>query len=201
MNVPHLAALAPNLRLETQRLVVRRLREEDGPAAIAHEQDRRIMRWIRDPQSVEDIRARVQTLLQPWRGADGEWLALALTTRDNEAMLGLIVCRITAAANETMEIGYRLHPDIHRRGYCAEACTRLIEFLFREIQVRKVVAYCVEDNTPSWRLMEKLGMRREALFREYTLLDGQWRNECVYGLLSREWQATTTTETAAHRAP
>jgi [ribosomal protein S5]-alanine N-acetyltransferase len=201
MNVPRLVALAPNLRLETERLVLRRLVETDAPAAIAHEQDRAIMRWIRDLQPLEDIRARFRTLLQPWCGADAEWLALAVTIKNSDAMIGVVVCRVTVAANETMEIGYRLQSDVHRRGYCLEACRRLSGFLFDEIEVRKLVAYCVEDNEPSWRLMEKLGMQREALFREYTHLDGQWRNECVYGLLARDWKAAATRETAVRRSP
>ncbi len=109
-------------------------------------------------------------------------------------MVGITVCRVTAAANETMEIGYRLQPHVHRRGYGFEACTAVCSFLLGAIGVRKLVAYCVAENEPSWRLMEKLGMRREARFREYTHLDGQWRDEFVYGLLAREWpnRATTT---------
>lgn len=201
MNVARLAAMAPNLRLDTERLVLRRIVEADGPTRIAHEQDRTIMRWIRDPESLEEIRARVRALLQPWCGADGEWLALAITTKDSDSMIGVLVCRVTIAANETMEIGYRLQSDVHRRGYCLEACRRLIGFLFEEIAVRKLVAYCVEDNEPSWRLMEKLGMQREALFREYTHLDGQWRNECVYGLLAREWRTCPTSGTGVRLSP
>ncbi len=147
------------------------------------------MRWIRDPQPIEAMRERFQAMLEPWDGDDGEWLTFAIEPIAEPRLIGIAVCRVTTAANETMEIGYRLTPEVHRRGYAVEAMSRLVNFLFGEVQVRKLVAYCVADNEPSWRLMEKLGMRREALFREYTKLDGQWRDECVYGLLAREHQA------------
>jgi RimJ/RimL family protein N-acetyltransferase len=145
------------------------------------------MRWIRDPQPLAAITERATGLAAPWQGLDGEWLALAVVPNERPAMVGIVVCRVTVAANATMEIGYRLQPDVHRRGYAFEACTALCGFLFAEIGVRKLVAWCVAENEPSWRLMEKLGMQREARFREYTQLDGQWRDEFVYGLLAREW--------------
>ena len=150
------------------------------------------MRWIRDPQPIEAMRERFQAMLEPWDGDDAEWLAVAIEPKNEHDLIGIAVCRVTTAVNETMEIGYRLAPEVHRRGYGFEAMSRLVDFLFREVQVRKLVAYCVADNEPSWRLMEKLGMRREALFREYMRLDGQWRDECVYGLLAREWRGNAS---------
>ena len=146
------------------------------------------MRWIRDPQPLEAIEARSRGLADPWQGLDGQWLALAVVPKAQQQMVGIVVCRVTVAANETMEIGYRLQVDVHRRGYGFEACTRLFDHLIGEIGVRKLVAYCVAANEPSWRLLEKLGMQREAVLREYTFLDGSWRDEFVYGLLAREWR-------------
>ena len=125
-------------------------------------------------------------MLGAWTGADGEWLTLAVAPRSEPVMAGIVVCRVTQAANETMELGYRLHPSVHRRGYAFEACTRLLDHLFGTVRVHKVVAYCTADNEPSWRLMAKLGMQREGLLREYTHLGGQWRDEFVYGLLAHE---------------
>ena len=191
MNLPLLVAAAPTLRLETARLVLRRLEPADVPTAIAHEQDRAIMQWIRDPQPLATIEERANGLAAPFCGLDGEWLALAIAPNGQQSMVGIVVCRVTVAANATMEVGYRLQPDVHRRGYCFEACVALCEFLFAQIGVRKLVAFCVADNEPSWRLMEKLGMRREAVFREFTQLSGQWRDEFVYGLLAREWRTAT----------
>ncbi|MCA8950786.1 MAG: GNAT family N-acetyltransferase [Planctomycetes bacterium] len=187
MNLERMILAAPALRLETERLVLRRLTVDDLPTAIAHEQDRRIMRWIRDPQPVDEIRTRCEQTLATWHGDDGRWLLLAVQRRGDPAMLGIVCCRVTAAEHETFEIGYRLHADVHRRGYGLEACRVLVDWLFGPIGARKLVAYCVAENEPSWRLMEKLGMQREAVLREYSLLDGAWRDEFVYGLLRREW--------------
>ena len=183
-----LAAIAPTLRLSTPRLVLRRLDARDEATAIVHEQDRRIMRWIRDQQPIEAIRERTQRLLSPWRGEEGSFLALAVTLRDNDAMLGIVVARFASIADVTMEVGYRLHSDVHRKGYAFEAMSRWIDWLLVEQSVRKLTAWVAAPNEPSWRLLEKLGFSLEATFREHTQLAGEWVDERVYGLLAREWR-------------
>jgi ribosomal-protein-alanine N-acetyltransferase len=188
MDLPRLIAAAPTLALPGDRFALRRFTAADVPMAIAQEADRTIMRWIRDAQPEAQVRARAEQMAAPWRGHDGEWLALTLVPHGDGDGAGVLVCRVTAAETETMEIGYRLSARVHRRGFGFAACTRLCTFLFDVVRVRKVVALCAADNEPSWRLMEKLGMQREAHLREHTLLDGAWRDEFVYGLLAREWR-------------
>jgi ribosomal-protein-alanine N-acetyltransferase len=188
MDLPRFVRRASDLRLETERLVLRRLGPADAERAIADELDPRIMRHIRDLQTREQVVERVQRSIAPWTGADGEWLGLAIVPRDAEAMVGVVGCRIESAANETVEIGYRLQSDVHRRGFAYEASRRWIDFLFGEIGARKLVARCVDANEASYRLLEKLGMRREGLLREYTTLGGALHDELLYGLLAREWR-------------
>lgn len=188
MDLPALVSAARDLRLTTERLVLRRVLATDADALLAHEQDRRVMQWIRDPQPLAASHERIAAMQRPWTGADGEWLALAIEPRDGATMVGIVTCRVTAAANRTLELGYRLAADVHRRGYAFEACSCLLDWLFRGFDVHKVIALCAAGNEPSWRLMEKLGMRREACLREYTQMGGHWHDEFVYGLLAREWR-------------
>lgn len=189
MELSRLVTAAPTLCLRTPRLELRRFVAADVPFAIRQESDRTIMRWIRDAQPPDVVRARAESMAAPWRGADGEWLALTIVPHDVGAAVGLVVCRVTAATTQTMEIGYRLDASVHRRGYGHEACVALCTFLFDVVQVRKLVAYCAADNESSWRLMEKLGMQREGRLREYMQLDGAFRDEFVYGILGREWRS------------
>ena len=190
MQLQRLVAAAVDFRLESAGLVLRRLTRDDVAVALQHEQDREIMRWIRDPEPLAAMQDRIQAMLGAWTGADSEWLVLAVAPRDVAAMAGIVTCRVTSAANEAMEIGYRLHPSVQRRGHAFDACSLLIDHLFRAIGLHKVIAHCVADNEASWRLMEKLGMRREAHFRDHTRLGGEWRDAYFYGVLADEWRLT-----------
>ena len=85
------------------------------------------------------------------------------------------------------ELGYAFHPDHHGKGYATEAGAAVLEIAFASLGVRRVTAGVFADNVPSWRLLERLGMRREghnlrdSLHRERGWLDGY-----TYALLADE---------------
>ena len=187
MNCDKLVAQAADFRREAPRLTIRRLCEGDYEVAVAHELDRRIMRHIRDPLPEAEVREKVRGMCEPWSGACNEWVGLVVARRDTDEMIGLVAFRVVSEENATVEIGYRLHPDHQRKGFGYEACRCLLQFLFSEADVRRVVALCVADNEASFRLMEKLGMRREARFHEFCQIGGAWQDELAYAILRREW--------------
>jgi RimJ/RimL family protein N-acetyltransferase len=87
------------------------------------------------------------------------------------------------------ELGWVFHPDHAGRGYATEALRELIRMCFEELGLRRVTAYCFAANEASWRLMERVGMRREM----YTVRDslhrsGEWLDGMGYALLADEWR-------------
>lgn len=189
MRIDHLVALAPTLRIETERLVLRKLRSKDAAGLVAQETDREVMRWIRDPQPLAQAEERATKLTGAYGGADDEWLGLAVVVkaRGDDRMVGIVVCRCATFANRTMEVGWRFEKGAQGMGFGVEAVRGLIGWLVAEVGVRKVVALCAEGNRRSWGLMEKVGMRLEGRLREYSWLGGEWVDERVYGVLGREW--------------
>jgi RimJ/RimL family protein N-acetyltransferase len=89
------------------------------------------------------------------------------------------------------ELGWVLDPDRAGHGYATEAVRELIRLCFVDLGLRRVTADCFADNVASWRLMERVGMRREA----YTVRDslhrsGEWLDGMGYALLAEEWRAS-----------
>ena len=86
------------------------------------------------------------------------------------------------------ELGWTLHPAHQGNGYATEAVRAAIDLCFGTLGIRRVEASCFAANEPSWRLMERLGMRRElyavaeSLHRDHGWLDGM-----TYALLATEW--------------
>ena len=86
------------------------------------------------------------------------------------------------------EIGWALSPTHQGRGLAFEAVQRLVAVCFDDLGIHRLYATCFADNTASWHLMEKLGMRREA----HTVKDAMhrergWVDGLTYALLAEEW--------------
>ena len=58
-------------------------------------------------------------------------------------------------------LGWAFHPDHAGHGYATEAVRELLRVCFDDLRLRRVTADCFADNEASWRLMERVGMRRE----------------------------------------
>ncbi len=88
------------------------------------------------------------------------------------------------------ELGWVLHPAHAGHGYATEAVRELIRICFEDLSLRRVTANCFADNVASWRLMERVGMRREVYtVRESLHRSGEWLDGMGYALLAEEWTA------------
>jgi RimJ/RimL family protein N-acetyltransferase len=88
------------------------------------------------------------------------------------------------------DLGYGLHPNSSGHGYATEAVTEVLRICFDVLGLRRVTADCFADNTPSWRLMERVGMRREShTVRDALHRSGAWLDGLAFALLAEEWTA------------
>lgn len=103
------------------------------------------------------------------------------------ALAGNVSLTNINAMMRTAEIAYGLDEAHHGRGLGTAAVRLLVERVFAETDLRKLVAYVHDENVPSLRLLERLGFQREGLLREHYLIEGAPVNEVVLGLLRTEW--------------
>jgi RimJ/RimL family protein N-acetyltransferase len=120
---------------------------------------------------------------------DDDALVLAVTERESGALIGEIYLFLKSTEHRQGEIGYIIHPDSSGRGYATEAARAALKLGFEQFGMHRIVARCDARNEPSWRVMEKLGMRREAHLRENERFKGEWSDEIIYAMLDREWEA------------
>ena len=74
-------------------------------------------------------------------------------------------------------------------GYATEAARVLVDYGFGEVGLHRIIGRLEARNIASARVLEKLGMRREALLIENEFVKGEWQSELVYAILEREWRA------------
>ena len=104
----------------------------------------------------------------------------------------LFLRQIEPAELLTCELGYVLNPAYQRQGYGSEAAAVLVRHALTAGGMHRVVAHCNPDNTASWKLLEKIGFRREGLlrqnifFRRSTAGEPLWTDTYVYARLAAE---------------
>lgn len=98
-------------------------------------------------------------------------------------VVGLLNIPWQARFTPAVEVGWRIAPGHRRRGFAEEAARTALDFAFATLRLEEVVAFTVEANEPSWRLMERLGMKPDGHFDHPRLPEGHpMRRHLLYRL-------------------
>lgn len=181
----------PQLPIETERLLLRAFTRRDVDAVFAYRQRDDVAQYLFDePMSRETCAEAVQTRTNEtcWE-EEGDRIVLAVERKQDHVMIGELSLIQRSAVARQAEIGYIFHPDYQGAGYATEAVRELVRLGFEEGDVHRLYARCDARNVASYRLMERIGMWREAHFREHVLVRGVWDEELIYALLEDEWVA------------
>jgi [ribosomal protein S5]-alanine N-acetyltransferase len=111
----------------------------------------------------------------------------AVCRKDDGVFVGVVWINIEENM-QTSSLGWVIKKKFWRNGYASEAAAALLEYCFCELKLHRVFAKCVTENTASYKVMEKIGMQREAFFRESTMLHSKWRDEFLYAVLKKDWE-------------
>jgi RimJ/RimL family protein N-acetyltransferase len=175
--------------VRTQRLSLRPADRRDADAVLAYRRLPEVSRWL-----------AVAPSEQEWPAHFTERLPKIVVIEHADAVIGDLMVSVgdgwaqvdvadQARACEA-ELGWVLDPAYAGQGYATEAVREAIRICFVDLGLRRVTANCFADNEPSWRLMERLGMRREVSTRKDSLhRDRGWLDGYGYALLAEEWPA------------
>ncbi|KAF7765150.1 hypothetical protein PCIT_a4469 [Pseudoalteromonas citrea] len=166
----------------TSRLIIRPMTMADLQASFAHRSCPQTSRYISDQTTLAQAKQRLSENCQPWLGEENQRLALAITLSGSNELIGEVMFKYINKASLVGEIGYRLKKEAIGKGYAFEAVSAFIEHLFSKLEVMKIVAVCAVDNTPSWRLMEKMQMHREGVFKSHFFIGGERLDAFSYGI-------------------
>ena len=183
--------LVPDLPLRTDRLDLRLFTADDLDALHGYQSRPDVTRYLyfAPNDEAESRRALARKRARVALRAEGDMLNLAMVLRETGAVIGDVLLIWTSAAHRQGEIGYVLHPDHAGHGYATEAARAMLHLGFDSLGLHRIVGRLDARNTASARVLERLGMRREAHLRENEFVKGEWTDELVYALLAREWRA------------
>ncbi len=97
---------------------------------------------------------------------------------------------VDRARSTEAEVGWVFDPAHQGKGLASGAASRMLDLCFDDLGLRRVTAGCFADNKPSWRMMDRLGLRCEGAFTADSLhRDGRWLDSYSYAILREEWAA------------
>jgi RimJ/RimL family protein N-acetyltransferase len=169
----------------TGRLVIRRFLGEDTAAFAAYRSDPRVARYQSwdAPVSIVDAARLVAGFAVADEGAPG-WFQYAVELR------GVLIGDVGVGLHENRlqaELGFTVATPYQGRGYATEAVRCVLDRVFGT-GIHRVSAECDARNTASARLLDRLGFRREGCRIQHTWIKGEWTDDLLFGLLSRDWR-------------
>lgn len=174
--------------METERLLIRRFTAEDWQDLYDYLSKEEVVKY--EPYDVFDVAGSKAEALR--RSSDGAFWAVCLKST-GKVIGNLYFQQSEPQAFGTWEFGYVFHSDFQGSGYATEACKQLLTYGFEHLKMRRVIACCDPDNTRSWKLLERLNLRREGHFKQTGYFkhnsDGDpiWHDTFSYGMLNNEW--------------
>ena len=182
-----------SLPIETDRLILRSFERGDLDGLAAYHTLPSVQRYVFSPTRDKDdvatalgIMRRHVSLQRP-----GDTLTLAMVRKGDHKLIGQVSLHWSDATAGQGEIRFCINPAFAGQGFSREAMSAMMDLAFDHFHIHRIFAKCDGRNHHSIKLMQQLGMRLEAHYREHALFQGEWDEELHFAILDREWQRST----------
>jgi RimJ/RimL family protein N-acetyltransferase len=190
--------LRPDYPIKTRRLILRPFTEFDLEDLYAIQSLPEVARYLYwEPRDREQVRQALLSMVRGWAlMTEGDVLALAVVLPSAGlpsagTVIGDVILKWSSVQHRQGEIGYVFHPGHGGHGFATEAATALLRLGFDDLRLHRIIGRIDGRNTASARVLERLGMRREAHFIQNEIVKGEWTDEVVYALTEDEWRGAS----------
>ncbi|HXS36645.1 MAG TPA: GNAT family N-acetyltransferase [Flavipsychrobacter sp.] len=171
--------------LETERLILRRPVMTDADEIYKYRSDAELMKYIlhrftTDKKEVVETIERVNALI-----SNNEGINWAITLKGNETIVGMIGYVHFFPDRFRAEIGYMLHTPHHGKGIIHEAMKATIKYGFEIMNLHSIEAIVNYQNEASKKVLERLNFTKDAFFKDYLYLGGEFIDANVYSLIRK----------------
>jgi RimJ/RimL family protein N-acetyltransferase len=173
--------------IHTARLTIRRFQAADAPALAAYRGLPAVaiyQSW--DSFTLTDATALIKQMITLHSPTTGEWFQFAVVLRESNTLIGDLATHLQP---QQAEIGFSFDPQFWGQGLANEAVRALLAYAFSDLALHRVYASTDPRNSGSIKLLERLGMRREAHHLQSLWFKDTWADDLVYAMLEREWLA------------
>jgi RimJ/RimL family protein N-acetyltransferase len=173
------------MMIETERLIIRRFLASDWQDLHEYLSDPDVVRF--EPYCIFTMEESKSEAFR--RSNDMDFWAVCL--KEGGKVIGNLY--LSKQDFETYELGFVFNKRFQGQGYAFESAKSMIEYAFNKYGARRIIAMCNPENERSWRLIERLGLRREGHLKRniYFKTDSKgqpvWSDTYLYGILAEEY--------------
>jgi ribosomal-protein-alanine N-acetyltransferase len=177
-----------NLPVRTPRLNLREFTANDFDAVLAYSSDPRVTRYLFfGPRDQESTQEYLDEILASQLDEPRTRFELAVEQIEGARLVG--ACDLSLIERNVVDLGYMLESRVWGQGYATEIATALLEAAFLQLRVDRVISTVDVNNAASIRVLEKVGMRWEAVYRRHRRAKNRWW-DCHLFVMPREvWEA------------
>ncbi|MBD7913186.1 MULTISPECIES: GNAT family N-acetyltransferase [Clostridium] len=171
--------------IETKRLIIRRFREEDWKDIYEYLSDEKVVYY--EPYEAFTVQESKEEAIS--RAGSEEFIAVCL--KETGKVIGNFY--FGKREYDTYELGYVFNSSYWHKGYATESAKAFMNFVFKELKVRRIIAMCNPENELSWKLLERLNLIREGYLRKniYFKINANnepiWQDTYEYGILRESY--------------
>ncbi|HXP64512.1 MAG TPA: GNAT family protein [Steroidobacteraceae bacterium] len=180
------------LPVRTARLELREFVASDFQAVHAYSSDPRVTRFLFfGPRDEESTAEYLEELLASQREQPRTRFELAVEETASGQLIG--ACDLSLVESNVVDLGYMLAAAQWGRGYATEIALKLVDAAFDELHAQRVISTVDVNNAASIRVLEKVGMRWEAVYRRHRRAKSRWWDCHLFTLPREVWEASKAT--------
>lgn len=176
------------LHIQSPRLLIRNLRLTDLDDFHVYRSNPEVTRYQGfDVMTREEARTFIVNQKDKMFGKPGEWVQYGIENQEKGKIVGDCAICLEEEDPRIGKVGITISHLEQQKGYGKEVFTGILNFLFKEEQLHRVVEIVDAENVASIRLLKSMGFREEGHFVENIFFKGKWGSEYQYAMLRREW--------------
>ena len=176
------------IELSTDRLFLRPVTILDAETLYNYRSDavtNQYQGWI--PKTIDDAQNFISKVSEKIDEYD-TWFQFAIISKVDGELVGDIGIHFFDVDRYQLEIGCTLAKSHHGKGFASEALVATIDYLFEDLNKQRITCSIDPQNQASIKMVERLGFRKEAHFKQSIYVDGEWYDDVVYAILKDEWK-------------
>lgn len=179
------------MNLETERLILRKLKMSDLEEFVEYRSDPKVWKFQGvKPITLEKAKLYIEEQKDAEFGKAGERIQIAVELKSIKKIIG-DVCLIPQSSDaRVVECGISFSSEYHGQGLAKEVAIKLLNYLFKEKNIHRIIGITDVENANTIGLLENLHFRREAEFKQslWDKRENCWRDEYLYAMLKDDWK-------------